>query len=245
MNYLDRPLVVELAQLALDAYNSPTEDNLRQNEFNQIWAKVDEWPRKDDFTRTVGVGKTTDYDQYTGFYASFYENIATGVGVIAIRGTDSTLDDIVDIEYVSNKAFAQYEEAISFFHTVKNHYLFSGIQKIYVCGHSLGGILAKMVAPITGYDTIAFNSPGVREYLDLRHLPTHYSGIKATPYKDAFDRQQIITYCARADTIGNLRHDNDLGSYKFVDVKGGQQIPAEVLWVKLANRGLTIPTFCL
>lgn len=68
---------------------------------------------------------------------------------------------------------------------------------------------------------IAFNSPGVKEYLINRHLPSHYFGKD----RDRNDPQQIVTYCAKGDPIGNLRHDNDLGPYKFVDVLGGKQIP--------------------
>lgn len=235
---LDRPLVTEFAQLALDVYEDKGDNNLRETEFNPLWRKIDQWPREGDWTRNTRTISTinprqdvglnshqhtikTDYDQNTGFYSAFYENFMTKVCVIAIRGTDSFLDVIADYDYVMNKVTKQYEEAKEFVFLMRDYYLESGPKKIYVCGHSLGGIVAKMIAPLTGFDTIAFNSPGVREYLQHRHLPSHYFGND----RDRNDPQQIITYCAKADPIGNLRHDNDIGHYRFVDVKGGEQIP--------------------
>lgn len=35
----------------------------------------------------------------------------------------------------------------------------------FVCGHSLGGILAKLLSPISKQATCAFNSPGVLDFL--------------------------------------------------------------------------------
>ncbi len=239
VHFFDRSLVVEFAQLALDVYNNPNDNKLRETEFNQFWKRIGEWPRPDDVARTTRVISTvnprepgltshqhvikTDYDCHTGFYAALYENFSTKVGVIVIRGTDPAvfLDLVADYNYVMNKVVTQYEEAIGFTHMIRNHYALSGMKKIYVCGHSLGGIVAKMIAPLTGFDTIAFNSPGVMEYLVKRHLPSHCLKARKVPYKDAFDEQKIITYCAKGDPIGNLRHDNDLGPYKFVDVLGG------------------------
>lgn len=114
-----------------------------------------------------------------------------------------------------DKVTSQYDEALCFWFSIHNYVKLRKISKLYVTGHSLGGIIAKMISPLTGCDTIAFNSPGVREYLQRRKLPAH----KRTA------TQTIITFCAKADPIGNLRHDNDLGPYRWVDVEGGKQIP--------------------
>ena len=38
-------------------------------------------------------------------------------------------------------------------------------------------------------------------------------------------KQKIITYCANGDPIGNSRHDNDVGSDKWLPVKGEARIP--------------------
>lgn len=219
--------VIHFAQLALDCYNDPGDDDLRNN-FNKLWVRVDEWPRKSSFHHSylnVGPGGTThgtmndnyEADPKTGFYASLYKNILNGVGVIAIRGTSSVLDDITDGEYVFDKVTDQYSEALEFVARVKRNQRFKDLKRFYVCGHSLGGIIGKMIAPRTELSTIAFNSPGVREYLIKRNLPSFL--------KHPFLEQKVVTYCANGDPIGNLRHDNDVGSYKFVDVLGGEKIP--------------------
>ena len=223
----DKTKVTNFAQLALDCYNDPKDDDVRNNEFNRLWRKVDQWPRKDDYKLTTDVNGSVDYDMYTGFYAAFYVNTATGVGAIAIRGTSMTTnftDYIADGDYVFDKVVDQYDEALKFVKLIQNSFQWSALKKKYVCGHSLGGILAKMIAPRTGLDTIAFNSPGVVQYLKKRKLPY----IRA-PFSDARcsipQRQTIITYCANGCPIGNLRHDNDVGPYKWLPVLGEKRIP--------------------
>lgn len=222
---LIRPWVTEFAQLSLDVYNDPKNDSLRRDSFSKLWVRIQEWPRKEERTVTISnpriaprtVLSDHDYDEASGFYAALYKHILTGIGVLAIRGTDaSVLPDIVaDYDYIMNKVTAQYEQVMRFWFSIRHFTGLRKINKLYVTGHSLGGIIAKMISPITGCDTIAFNSPGVREYLQRRELPTYKRTIE----------QKIITYCARADPIGNLRHDNDLGKYMWVDVKGGEKIP--------------------
>ena len=122
-------------------------------------------------SRTIHTTKFGDCDEKNGFYAAFYKNFTTGIGVLVIRGTDSLHDGLADAEYVMNVATSQYKEAKTFWHIMKDHYLFSDVKKMYLCGHSLGGIVAKMIAPMTGLDTIAFNSRDVKVYLINRHLP--------------------------------------------------------------------------
>ena len=227
LRFEDKTKVTDFAQLALDCYNDPKDDDVRNNEFNKLWRKVDQWPRTDDYKLTTDVNGSVDYDMYTGFYAAFYVNTATGVGAIAIRGTSNTTnltDYLADADYVFDKAVEQYDEALKFVKLIQNAFQWSALKKKYVCGHSLGGILAKMIAPRTGLDTIAFNSPGVVQYLKHRNLP--YTKSNFNDSSSSISRKQtIITYCANGCPIGNLRHDNDVGSYKWVSVKGEERIP--------------------
>ena len=217
--YEDKIPIIYFAQMALDCYNDPKDDDVRDNEFNRLWRKVDQWPRADDYKLTTDVNGSVDYDMYTGFYAAFYVNTATGVGIIAIRGTSDTTnftDYWADVNYTFDKAIEQYDEALEFVKMIKNSFQWSALKMKYVCGHSLGGIIAKMIAPRTGLNTIAFNSPGVKQYLKEK---------KPQFAIKTFSGQRIITYCAKGDTIGNFRSDNDFEPYKFVDVLGGAKIP--------------------
>ena len=89
----------ELAQLALDVYNDPDDNDLRKNSFNKCWIKMDSWPKSlglsmNSISRAQKAppnGKN-DQDRFSGFFSQYYLNNITGVGVIAIRGTDSFLD---------------------------------------------------------------------------------------------------------------------------------------------------------
>ena len=116
----------------------------------------------------------------------------------------------------------QYEEALKYVSKIKA--LYPNVKKLYVCGHSLGGIVAKMIAPRTGLNTVAFNSPGVVQFLKAKNLPYFRAPISnamcAVPMS-----QTVITYCANGDPIGNLRHDNDVGVYKWLPVLGEKKIP--------------------
>ena len=216
--FKDKTPVTHFAQLALDCYNSPKDDEYRK-QFNRSWVKVDEWPRKTD---PYYDPKQLGADKDTGFYGAFYKNTTTNVGAIAIRGTSSVLDYLVDGEYVFDIPVKQYEEALNFVAKVKA--LYPNVKKLYVCGHSLGGIIAKMIAPRIGLNTIAFNSPGVVQFLKKRNLPWvrayNSDAMCSIPAK-----QTIITYCANGCPIGNLRHDNDVGVYKWLPVLGEKRIP--------------------
>ena len=222
MDYIDKVSVIDFAQLALDCYNSSDDNDIRTKEFKKLWYRVDQWPRIDDWKLHDVSG--SDADAKTGFYAAFYLNNVTSTGVIAIRGTASLLDGIADINYVLDKLTKQYDEALTFVKMIQTSFIWSGVKNKYVCGHSLGGIVAKMIAPRTGLNTVAFNSPGVVEYLKKRHLPwfkvSNSDAMCSIPTK-----QTIITYCANGCPIGNLRHDNDVGPYKWLPVLGEARIP--------------------
>ncbi len=224
-DYFSKVSVLDFARLALDVYHDPKDRELLRKEFNPLWQKIDEWPRKAVFQHSflnVGPGGTThgkmngsrETDPKTGFYASFYRNMATDVGVLVIRGTDSIMDGIEDYHYATNLHVDQYAQASTFWHIIKDYYLITDAKKLYICGHSLGGIIAKMIAPITGADTIAFNSSGVTEYLKNNHLQCQ---------RASYD-QVVVTYCANGDPVGNLNHVGDISEYRFLSVLGEEKM---------------------
>ena len=220
--YEEKTPVIYFAQMAMDCYNDPKDDEYRK-QFNKLWIKADQYPKNSwGIARNIGKPSSADEDPKTGFYANFYLNHVTNVGVMAIRGTDSLLDGLADVTYILSKAIEQYDQAIRYFESLKSRY--SDMKKFYICGHSLGGIVAKMIFPRTKVNTIAFNSPGVVQYLKENNKPYVKSGssdARCVPMIDPY----AITYCANGDPIGNLRHDNDVGAYKWLPVLGEERIP--------------------
>ena len=119
MNYIDKPLVSDFAQLALDVYNDFGDNDLRQNEFNKSWIKIDQWPRKNDYVLNH---QEVDYDINTGFYAAFYINQVTGVAVLSIRGTvfSETGDVANDGNFLLNSGLSQFPEAKQLFFLLRD-----------------------------------------------------------------------------------------------------------------------------
>jgi hypothetical protein len=104
-----------------------------------------------------------------------------------------------------------YDQAVRFYIDVgrSNNKILRENPLVACTGHSLGGIIAKMIAPVTGLSTYVFNSPGVKQYLSENKL---LMGLKIN--------QEVITFYARGDIIGNFRRDNDLGRHIPLSIKG-------------------------
>jgi len=207
--------VLDFAQLAIAAYGKD-DPILNERDFHSNWVKVDCYPRPDDGIFNF---KVIDYDIHNGFSAAFYIHSITGCGVIAIRGTNpKILDDLLnDAAFSFNLAMSQYDDAILFCNIIKTSPYWKNLTKIYICGHSLGGILAKMISPFSHLDTIAFNSPGVVNELTKQSKSTRLNFT-----------QKIVTYIAQADLIGNFEHLHDFGAFKMVNVLNGKPLnPAE------------------
>jgi hypothetical protein len=152
----------------------------------------------------------------TYFKAAFYVNRTHRCSVMVIRGTVPLefMTLIADLGYGRNVGFVishMYRQAIKFYREAYRPYLkiFRENPLVACTGHSLGGIIAKMIAPVTGLSTYTFNSPGVKQYLSENRL---HMGLHAN--------QEIITFYARGDIIGNFRRDNDLGRHIPLSVKG-------------------------
>ena len=195
MDYPIQVPVTDFAQLALDVYEDPDANDVRPG-FNKAWAKLNSW---------------TSMNQ---FHATFYKNMMTNVGVLAIRGTVPAINKTViqDLDYFTalaeSKDIPQYHDALSFYNFIENYPDWKNIKEKYVCGHSLGGMLAKAIAPITGFNTIAFNSPSITNFLLNNHYPVALKDPK---------HQKQLTYAAKNDFIGNLLSQWDLGKYVILE----------------------------
>lgn len=101
---------------------------------------------------------------------------------------------------------SQFTEAIQFYIFLQTYSLWKGTTEKYVTGHSLGGMLSKGLAPITGLNTIAFNSPSMSKFLLDNHFSFHLQ-----------PGQKQATYSFRGDTIGNLIKGTDIGKYVIIE----------------------------
>ena len=203
--FLDKVLVTDFAQLALDIYDDPTDSKSRHQDFNQLWVRRRTWSDND-----------LDYMKGQEFKAGLYVHTATKTGVLSIRGSLKFHNFIEDGLFAFNKDSPIFHGIRTFFNLLNRNNDWLSLKKRYVCGHSLGGILAKYVINTSKCDTITFNAPGVIEYLDHNHCTAaNVSG------------KTVVTYIAKADAIGNFHRDkyHDIGEHKLVDVLNGKQIP--------------------
>lgn len=109
--------------------------------------------------------KISEFDNSkTGFHGEAF--LKNGNLVIAIRGTDEKLNDLIkeDISHLAMKKLPnQYADAQKFYEQVKKD--FPDI-KIIFTGHSLGGSLAQLMGNLTGCETVTFNAYGVANLLN-------------------------------------------------------------------------------
>ena len=182
------PKIIDFAQLSLDIYDDPEYADLKSG-YSTNWSRV-----------------CFKSNPISGFFAALYMNKSTNIGVISIRGTSNTPDKIADIKFVVYRGVQeQYAEIKDYINFLKNSVIYKNINIKYCCGHSLGGILAKAIAPVSELDTIAFNSSGVKAFLIQNNLK---SNVKTD--------QTIITYTANGDLVGNFRtYEDTTKSYKF------------------------------
>lgn len=155
------------------------------------------------------------------FHAALYVNSLYGCSILALRGTDPTnaAHLLADAQYLFNTAPFMYDEAIKYYQYLQTLPVLKNYPLRACTGHSLGGIIAKMIAPITSLSTYTFNSPGVRQCLQENNLPENIN----------HHTQEILTFIAKGDVIGNFRSDNDLGkeghNHVYLAVRGSKQTP--------------------
>lgn len=213
-NIQDPPSILLLAQLALDVYDGKDDDDLRKSHFNKDWIA--------HFTVARNVKNILDIKideklliecEKEGLFARVYGNKNYAYRILAIRGTEptSTGDLVADIRYFMNIEIKQFEALKNVYQILEVSIKDRPIQ--FVCGHSLGGILAKLLSPISKQDTCAFNSPGVLENL-VKIMKKFFLGPK----------QKIVTYIAKRDLVGEYAHHADIGKRIFVATTNDNKI---------------------
>ncbi len=157
----------------------------------------------------------------TGFKAALYISAFYNCSILVFRGTEQNdpMTFITDLLYTANIVPEMYKQAIHFYNYVLCLPFIKYYPLIACTGHSLGGIIAKMIAPVTGLSTYTFNSPGVLQILRENNFPI---GLRLG--------QEVLTFIAEADPVGHLRWDNDFGGKEedhiFLPVFDGKRIVA-------------------
>lgn len=163
----------------------------------------------------------------TGLFARVYHKIGTSYSVLAIRGTEGTLNDLSEDSYFmtnsilgTNINLDQVAYLVNFIHEIMQKKEYSNRPIKFLCGHSLGGIIAKLVATITGLHTCAFNSPGVLKWLQMKgwNVPTNSSSTI------------IKTYVVNHDEVGETFANFDIGERITLATTSNNTISCENLF---------------
>src|SRR5262245_22646564 len=158
----------------------------------------------------------------TGFAAAAYQNLATGEITIAYRGTDDFVKDFLDADLkiiAGNLPDRQYEDALTFFNTVRQQYPDAPIS---LTGHSLGGTLSELVS-ITIFresgatiPAVTFEAPGTQGIL---------SGVPAS------DFSYIVNFEHPSEPAGGFR--KHYGVIQYFGGVPGPGIGEAPWWLKL------------
>ena len=111
---------------------------------------------------------------WNGFQAATFTG--DGVTVIVFRGTSQAMDVGADLRLGTGMNTSYFSDG--------EHYAAGAAapgDNVYVCGHSLGGAIAQVVANRGGYKMVTFNAPGVAVFAsrNVRDIVT------ATPWMQA------------------------------------------------------------
>ncbi len=145
----------------------------------------------------------------SGLFVCIYTNFKLGISVMAIRGTEpdnygDLYDDIKFMTYTGGQ-LQQSKDALSFYNSIKKSKTYEKEPINFICGHSLGGIIAKVIGPRTDCHVCAFNSPGVLDYLYDKKLPIEIK-----------NNQIIKTYVANMDVVGEFMGWAELGEREYL-----------------------------
>ncbi|HZZ88879.1 MAG TPA: hypothetical protein VFE13_11170 [Caulobacteraceae bacterium] len=105
-----------------------------------------------------------------GFQAATFTQ--AGVTVMAFRGTAQGMDVLADLKLGTGMNTTYFSDAEDYAADIPPG------DNIYVCGHSLGGAIAQVVANRGGYKMVTFNAPGVAVFAS-RNMETATLGMTA------------------------------------------------------------------
>ena len=111
---------------------------------------------------------------WNGFQAATFTK--EGVTVIVFRGTSQAMDVGADLRLGTGMNTSYFSDGEKYAASAA-----APGDNVYVCGHSLGGAIAQVVANRGGYKMVTFNAPGVAVFAsrNVRDIAT------ATPWMQA------------------------------------------------------------
>jgi hypothetical protein len=122
------------------------------------------------------------YSDNNGFHATLLEkNLGNGKRqyIYTIRGTDDWIKDFKkDNLYIIKQKMPEQAATAEKYFVEKIMPMLGANDQITITGHSLGGVLAQILAAKHGLNAIAFDSPGMKEIIN-NHIPSaKIEGIK-------------------------------------------------------------------
>ncbi len=139
-------------------------------------------------------------DPTNGFFAAAYQTPRTGKLVVAFRGTQPTsaVDWANNLANTTGWSSGQWDSqlntALAYFRAVRSIYAATDVA---VCGHSLGGFLASMVAIKERVLGVTFNP-----------APLGLSGLGTRLQSGARDAPRIVNFRLKGDLVSGLRRYN-------------------------------------
>jgi putative lipase involved disintegration of autophagic bodies len=90
---------------------------------------------------------------FDGFQAAAFSK--DGATIIAFRGTAQAIDAVVDLKLTAGMNSTYFSAGENYAQPYTHR------PNVYICGHSLGGAIAQVVANRLGFKFVTFNAPGV------------------------------------------------------------------------------------
>jgi len=112
--------------------------------YDSAYSPVSGWLRKDFHASRGGLN---------GFQAATF--VKGNITVISFRGSAQAMDFVADAKLGTGMNSTYFSEGEAY----ARPYLSNPL--VYVCGHSLGGAIAQIVANRCGFRMVTFNAPGV------------------------------------------------------------------------------------
>ncbi|MEW6544389.1 MAG: calcium-binding protein [Nitrospirota bacterium] len=188
------------------------------------------------FVKTYSIAADTFANNQNGFAATLFQRIGGTEKILAIRGTDSLLDLVIDGTIASGDADTlnpQYTSLKAYYQQLIAQGKLSQDDAITVTGHSSGGFLAQAFTvdfPTNVTHTFTYNAPG-------------FGGIVA----DVLDRLGISDTTIPSDLITNVISQNGLsGTSGFGTLIGSvENIFIEATFDPLHNHSIVTATNAL
>ncbi len=122
---------------------------------------------------SLGIAQLESYSRtstFTGFAGEVYYNSVQNMFVMAFRGTENSIQDIItDMLQAVTGMSLQYNNAVKYGKQLVESV---GVDNVMFTGHSLGGGLASAAAVATGAPAVTFNAAGLSHLRGREYSPS-------------------------------------------------------------------------